>query len=105
MWKLKALKSNTAIINAKLRSIKVVWWSHGRSIRPAPFFDKIRRSIMRLMDSVILYTEEEYKSYLNFGFNKNYVFYMNNTINESNILKNKKKWNQAKLNDFKVKKN
>ena len=26
---------------------------------------------MRLMDSVILYTEEEYKSYLKFGFNKN----------------------------------
>ncbi len=92
------------IINAKLRSIKVVWWSHGRSIRPAPFFDKIRRSIMRLMDSVILYTEEEYKSYLKFGFNKNYIFYMNNTINENNILKNKKKWNQAKLKDFKVNK-
>ena len=40
------------IISAKLRSIKVVWWSHGRSIRPAPFFDRIRRCSHQAQHSI-----------------------------------------------------
>ena len=68
------------IINAKLRSLKIVWWSHGRSIRPAPFFDKIRRIIMKYMDSIILYTEEEYNEYIKYGFKNDRVFFINNTI-------------------------
>ena len=84
-----------------MKSIKIVWWSHGRSIRPAPFFDKIRRSIMRYMDSVILYTEEEYLAYLDFGFNKENVFYINNTINEEKIIKSKEQWNDDMLTKFK----
>ena len=88
------------IINAKLKSLKIVWWSHGRSIRPAPFFDKIRRFIMKYMDSIILYTEEEYRAYITYGFKKDIVFFINNTIDESEIINTKKKWDKNKLNDF-----
>ena len=91
------------IINAKLRSLKIVWWSHGRSIRPAPFFDKIRRIIMKYMDSIILYTEEEYNEYIKYGFKNDRVFFINNTIDESQIIRIKEKWDKKKINDFKKK--
>ena len=98
---LRHLSIFALIVKAKLNSIKIVWWSHGRSIRPAPFFDKIRRYFMKFMDFIILYTEDEYASYLKYGFKSDEVFFINNTIDESGIISEKKKWNEEKICNFK----
>ncbi len=102
---LRHLSILTLIVKAKLNSLKIVWWSHGRSIRPAPFFDKIRRYIMKYMDFIILYTESEYNSYIKYGFKSDSVFFINNTIDESKIINAKKKWNEEKIYNFRKKLN
>lgn len=53
------LSTLAAIVTAKLRGIKVVWWGHAMSSTSVPRRARIRFLLMRLSDRILLYYPEE----------------------------------------------
>jgi len=93
------------ILKAKRRNIGVVWWGHGWSAGSSQITATIRRSIMRWMDVILLYTDKEVEEYKQRGFSPDKLFATNNTIDQKPIQKAMLAWSASRLDKFKIQNN
>lgn len=100
----KFLSNYPLILEAKKRKVTVVWWGHGWSSTTSTFSFFIRKYIMKLVaDVLLLYTEEEQELFIRNGFNKDKVFYMNNTIDTREINSIRELISKKDIENFKIK--
>jgi glycosyltransferase involved in cell wall biosynthesis len=91
------------IWQAKRRGIGVVWWGHGFRAR-GRLSDlpkcAVYRLLHRLVDVVLLYTDEQVDNYRRLGFCPSNLFATNNALDQSQIARAVAPWGQKELATF-----
>ena len=107
----RILSNYLVILSAKLRGIKIIWLGQGWTAGSNKAQHLIKRMVMSLCDSVVLYTEKESENTKLFLFGRKKVFFLNNTVETDRIFSVKSKIdgnllqvfkNKTHLNDTKV---
>jgi glycosyltransferase involved in cell wall biosynthesis len=88
------------LVAARRRGVAVIWWGHGWSATSRPWRARLRRTLMRLADVVVLYTEDERRQLIDQGFAPERVFALNNALDQSAIRLAAGAWTTAALADF-----
>lgn len=84
----------------KNRDYKIVALTHGyfKGSKLNSFKNKILKFILKKVDAILFYTEDIAKHYLEEGFNKEKLFFMDNTIDTDKINRIKDNYNSENLN-------
>jgi glycosyltransferase involved in cell wall biosynthesis len=88
------------LLAARRRGVAVVWWGHGWSATSRPWRARLRRTLMRLADVVVLYTEDERRHLIEQGFAPERVYALNNALDQSAIRLAVNAWTPAALAGF-----
>jgi glycosyltransferase involved in cell wall biosynthesis len=104
---LRFLSSLHLAFQARLRSLGVVWWGHGRpsggSMSP---FDRLRRAWTDWVADVhLVYTSKEAEAYAKTGYDPETVFATNNTIDCEPISGAIAEWSEGDLAAFEQREN
>jgi glycosyltransferase involved in cell wall biosynthesis len=100
LGQIRFLNTLPLMLSAKLRGAKIVWWGQGWSATSRPWSAAIRRSLMRLADVVLLYTDREAEEFVRRGFSRRRVFALNNTIDTSEIDAIRELWDSERKAQF-----
>ena len=87
-------------LRARLRGASVLWFGQGFSASNNPSNAAIRRSMMRLADEVVLYTDREVELYRAIGFPAGRLSASNNALDQSAISKAAAEWSAQRLEAF-----
>ncbi len=85
---------------AKAAGVPVIWWGHGWSSTTKFWRFQIRKQIMKIPNTLVLYTEREKQRFVEMGFDPSRVFGLNNALDQTEIAEQKAKWNADLLEQF-----
>jgi len=99
----RILSNYLVILSAKFRGIKTIWLGQGWTAGSNKIRHLIKRAVMSLCDSVILYTEKESENTKLFLFGQKKKYFLNNTVDTDRIFSVKNKIDTNMLQVFKNK--
>ena len=98
----RLLSNFPALYTAKRKRIGVVWWSLGLMPNQSSFTLAIRKSIMRIPDALVFYTDLEKNYFVASGIQADKVFVAQNTIDVSDCLQEEAKWSPDSVEEFRA---
>lgn len=97
---LRWLSNYPLIASARRRGVSVVWWGHLHSPTSNAFRTRIRRSLMRFADMLLVYTDSERDDLMRAGYDPKRVSALNNALDDAAISERIEHWNGTRLRDF-----
>lgn len=97
---LRYVSNYPLMLRARHSGMGIVWWSHGRTRCPKPVVEQLRLAVLKFVDAVLLYTDDEVQLYKSMGLPPAKLFATNNTVDEASIHRATDRWNSKQLEQF-----
>lgn len=98
----RLLSNFTALLAARRNRVGVVWWTLGLMADQSPWTLAVRKFLMKLPNSVVVYTSDERDYFVSHGINSEKVFVAQNTIDTAAERTAVKHWDNGHRDDLVV---